>query len=45
MARIGVASGHLVGGAFNTMPDERVALQDLKDAARVYARTIVATCL
>ena len=33
------------GGAFNTVPDERVALRDLKDAARVYARTIVATCM
>ena len=33
------------GSAFNTVPDERVALQDLKAAARVYARTIVATCM
>ncbi len=40
---IGVVYGP--GGAFNTMPDERVALKDLKDAARVYARTIVQTCL
>jgi acetylornithine deacetylase len=33
------------GGRYNTMPDERVDLPDLFTAARVYARTIVATCL
>ena len=32
------------GGRYNTMPDERVDLKDLYDAARVYARAIVATC-
>jgi acetylornithine deacetylase len=32
------------GGKYNTMPDERVELQDLFDAARVYARAIVETC-
>ena len=33
------------GGKYNTMPDERVELKDLFHAARVYARTIVNTCL
>jgi acetylornithine deacetylase len=32
------------GGKYNTMPDERVEIRDLCAAARVYARTIVATC-
>ena len=32
------------GGKYNTMPDERVELRDLFDAARVYARVIVVTC-
>jgi acetylornithine deacetylase len=32
------------GGKYNTMPDERVELRDLFDAARVYARAIVETC-
>ncbi|MGE0719227.1 MAG: M20 family metallopeptidase [Alphaproteobacteria bacterium] len=32
------------GGRYNTMPDERVDLADLYDAARVYARAIVAVC-
>ena len=32
------------GGKYNTMPDERVELRDLFNAARVYARVIVATC-
>jgi acetylornithine deacetylase len=33
------------GGRYNTMPDERVDLPDLIDAAKVYARVIVDTCL
>jgi acetylornithine deacetylase len=32
------------GGKYNTMPDERVELRDLFNAARVYARVIVETC-
>jgi acetylornithine deacetylase len=32
------------GGKYNTMPDERVELHDLFNAARVYARVIVETC-
>lgn len=32
------------GGKYNTMPDERVELRDLCNAARVYARVIVETC-
>jgi acetylornithine deacetylase len=32
------------GGKYNTMPDERVELCDLFNAARVYARVIVETC-
>ncbi len=32
------------GGRYNTMPDERVDLVDLFNAARVYARTIVEVC-
>lgn len=32
------------GGKYNTMPDERVELKDVFDAARVYARVIVETC-
>jgi acetylornithine deacetylase len=32
------------GGKYNTMPDERVELRDLYDAARVYASVIVETC-
>jgi acetylornithine deacetylase len=32
------------GGKYNTMPDERVEIRDVCAAARVYARTIVATC-
>lgn len=32
------------GGKYNTMPDERVELKELFDAARVYARAIVETC-
>lgn len=32
------------GGKYNTMPDERVELRDLFNAARVYARVIVDTC-
>jgi acetylornithine deacetylase len=32
------------GGRYNTMPDERVDLKDLYDAARVYARAIVQVC-
>lgn len=32
------------GGKYNTMPDERVELADLVNAAKVYARAIVDTC-
>jgi acetylornithine deacetylase len=32
------------GGKYNTMPDERVEIRDVCAAARVYARTIAATC-
>jgi len=32
------------GGRYNTMPDERVDLPDLIDAAKVYARVIVDLC-
>jgi acetylornithine deacetylase len=32
------------GGKYNTMPDERVEIRELAAAARVYARTLVATC-
>lgn len=39
---VGVVYGP--GGRYNTMPDERVDLPDLVDAARVYARVIVQTC-
>ncbi|MFB5675897.1 M20 family metallopeptidase [Paenibacillus terreus] len=32
------------GGKYNTMPDERVELKDLKTCARVYAASIVEIC-
>lgn len=32
------------GGKYNTMPDERVELVDLVNAAKVYAQAIVETC-
>jgi acetylornithine deacetylase len=32
------------GGKYNTMPDERVELNDLKAAARVYALSILDLC-
>jgi hypothetical protein len=40
---------HVVGVScrapkYNTMPDERVELRDLFNAARVHARAIVETC-
>jgi acetylornithine deacetylase len=39
---VGVVYGP--GGKYNTMPDERVEIRDLVNAARVYARVIVETC-
>src|SRR5699024_10880994 len=32
------------GGKYNTMPDERVELEDLKTAARVYTLSILESC-
>jgi acetylornithine deacetylase len=32
------------GGKYDTMPDERVELKDLKTAARVYALSLLELC-
>ncbi len=39
---VGIVCGP--GGRYNTMPDERVDLVDLIDAAKIYARMVVAVC-